>query len=133
MWTYEKRNKARETLSRIVWASATGSLLGLTVGVLETAVTGTGTIRRRTSDLMLLGGTYAITEAALEKWTARSTYTPIIAGCVAGALASRGTARSVLTTSALAATLGYAIEHREDLLRRARSAAGTEKPASLKQ
>ncbi|KAI5192447.1 hypothetical protein NECID01_1942 [Nematocida sp. AWRm77] len=116
MWTYERRNRARETLSKIVWASATGSIVGLSLGLLEKAVTGKGSVRKRTEDMMLLGGTYAIAESALEKWSARTTYTPIIAGCVAGTLSSTGTPRSIITTSVFAAALGYAIENREELL-----------------
>ncbi|KAI5172395.1 hypothetical protein NEFER03_1498 [Nematocida sp. LUAm3] len=116
MWEPEKRNRTREALSKIFWASVSGSILGFSYGVLESAITRKCSIRRRTTDLFLLGGTYAMTEIALEKWRAKGAYSPIIAGCTAGIISSKGTAQSIITNSALAATLGFIFENRERLM-----------------
>lgn len=109
MWTQEERNRVKEALSKVVYASATGAVVGAFLGVAEKCITGKGKIRSRVTDGLVLSGTYALTEAAIDQWKARTVYTPVIAGCVAGATASSGSKRSLITLSVAAAGIGWGL------------------------
>lgn len=113
MWTHEKRNRTREGLSKIVWASVTGAVAGASIGVLERMATGKPSIRVRATDLFLLGGTYALAETAIETWRPNTPFTPALAGCAAGIISSRGGTKSIITASILATTFGYIFENRD--------------------
>lgn len=116
MWTYEKKNRTRETLSKIVFASITGATAGLSIGLLEKVFMRRSNIRVRTADLFVLGGTYALVEAAVISLRPKSVYSPIISGCAAGLISSSST-RSVITTSIIASTFGYIFENRRLLFK----------------
>jgi len=115
MLTYERRDKVRESFSNIFWASVTGSLLGLSLGVIGKAFGSKEPVRSKAANMMFIGGTYAAAECFIERTRGRARYTPIIAACAAGVLSSNGSAKSMITTSMVAITFGSIFDNREEI------------------
>lgn len=104
-------NKRREFLSRVVMGVVSGSIIGLGIGVLHKVVNKNSSVRGRVMDTMIIGGSYAVVDSIVSRYDVSSVYRPIVTGCIAGSLGSRGGLGSILTTSLLTAGAAYAIEN----------------------
>lgn len=107
----EPANKRREFLSRVVFGVVSGSVVGLGIGVLHKMLNKNSSIRGRMVDTMIIGGSYAVVDNIVSRYNVNSVYRPIITGCIAGSLGSRGGAGSIIASSVLTAGAAYAIEN----------------------
>ncbi|KAI5165607.1 hypothetical protein NEIG_01358 [Nematocida sp. ERTm5] len=108
---HAERNKKRELLSRVVLGAVTGSVIGLTVGIISKGINRNSSISQKVTDTMIIGGTYAIMDNLVSKYNINQAYRPILSGLIAGSLGSRGNTFSIITTSVITATAAYTLEN----------------------
>ncbi|KAI5193054.1 hypothetical protein NEMIN01_2386 [Nematocida minor] len=107
----QERNKRREFLSKVALGVVSGSVIGLGIGVVHKMANKNSSICGRVADTMIIGGSYAVIDSLIDRYDINSVYRPIITGCIAGSLGSRGGPASVITSSILTAGAAYALEN----------------------